>query len=231
MRERRSSLCQKLGFEFSDETLLEQALTHRSAERTHNERLEFLGDSVLNFLVADALYRRFPGSREGELTRLRARLVRGESLAELARELELGSYLSLGAGELKSGGRDRDSILADGFEAVIGAIYLDGGLESCRECLLRVLGSKLEQLEPDAAEKDPKTRLQECLQSRHLPLPIYSIVDTQGDDHDQAFTVQCTLPSLENTTYGHGLNRRSAEQDAAHQALDCLKSIERNNDR
>jgi ribonuclease-3 len=223
VREQRSRLCQRLGFEFSDEHLLEQALTHRSAERTHNERLEFLGDSVLNFLVADALYRRFPESREGELTRLRARLVRGESLAAFARELDLGVYLNLGAGELKSGGRQRDSILADAFEAVIGAVYLDAGLESCRECLQGIMGGKLEELEGDSAQKDPKTRLQEFLQGRHQLLPIYTITDTQGVDHEQAFTVQCTLPGLDTTTFGGGLNRRSAEQDAAQKALELIE--------
>ena len=222
MREPTERLARELGHDFSDPGLLEQALTHRSAHSRHNERLEFLGDAVLNLIAAEILYERFPGSREGELTRLRARLVRRESLAVLARTLQLGSYLKLGAGELKSGGRDRDSILADAFEAVIGAIYEDSNLAACREFLLRAAADMLDGLESGAADKDPKTQLQEWLQSRQMALPVYSVSEVSGDGHEHAFTVECHLSDMDHTSVGHGANRRGAEQQAAARALQAL---------
>lgn len=216
------SLLERCGVQISDTQLLSQALTHRSAGRTHNERLEFLGDAVLELVVTHWLYADFPHASEGELTRLRARLVRKESLAALAREVELGPALALGDGEMKSGGRHRDSILADGFEAVLGALYLDGGLERCDSVLRRLLGPKLPNAARDALSKDPKTRLQEWLQSRAMQLPEYQVVDTHGADHAQEFVVQCRIPQRKIVEDGRGNTRRAAEQQAAGRALEQL---------
>lgn len=214
----------RLGVTLSDERLLSQALTHRSAGRTHNERLEFLGDAVLELVVTDWLYRVFPEAAEGDLTRLRARLVRKESLAVLAREVELGPALSLGEGELKSGGRHRDSILADGFEAVLGAVYLDRGLQCCEEMLLRLLQPHLAAAVEAADSKDPKTRLQEWLQSRSMPLPEYEVVETHGADHAREFVVDCRIAEADVSMQGLGSSRRKAEQRAAERALQQLTS-------
>jgi ribonuclease-3 len=204
-----------LGYAFNDPSLLDRALTHRSADGPHNERLEFLGDAVLSFIVAEELYRRFPQAREGELTRLRARVVRSSSLAAIARSLDLGRDLRLGGGELKSGGRERDSILADALEAIVGAVFLDGGIERCRTWVLGLFDEVLGALEPGEQLKDPKTRLQEWLQGRRLPLPSYSVVAVTGDEHDQHFTVACEVRGLAQTTRGEGSSRRVAEQAAA----------------
>lgn len=215
-------LSKQIGHRFSDTALLEQALTHRSAGSPHNERLEFLGDAVLNFLIAEAFYRRFDHAREGELTRLRASLVKGPTLAALSRQLALGPELRLGSGELKSGGRERESILADAFEAILGAIYLDGGLNACREVVGRIFAERLAAVSPGQVDKDPKTRLQEWLQSRRMTLPAYAVLGTQGDGHQQLFTVECRVESLHAPIHGRGTSRRKAEQDAAEKMLAIL---------
>ncbi|MCU0936588.1 MAG: ribonuclease III [Gammaproteobacteria bacterium] len=208
-------LVSRLGHRFLDPELLERALTHRSATGLHNERLEFLGDAVLGFLISDELFRRFGDAREGDLTRLRARLVREATLAQLARGIGLGEELRLGGGELKSGGRDRDSILADALEAVLGAVYLDAGIERCRSLILDLYGDLLSSLDPGQVEKDPKTRLQEWLQGRRLPLPAYAVVVAAGDGREAGFAVTCEVPALGLRASGEGANRRVAEQVAA----------------
>lgn len=204
-----------LSHRFADPALLETALTHRSAGRSHNERLEFLGDAVVGLLVAEALYRHFPNRTEGELTRLRAELVKEASLAAMARELDLGSQLRLGPGELKSGGWRRESILADAFEALIGAIWLDGGLEAARAALMPLLAPRIAALGDGRIPKDPKTALQEWLQGRSLPLPTYELVEAPGNDPLRAFAVRCAVTEPELEAVGFGPSRRAAERDAA----------------
>lgn len=210
---------ERLGYEPLDSRLFEAALTHRSAGRRHYERLEFLGDAVLNLLVGEHLYRSFPDADEGDLSRLRARIVSREPLAEIAAALELGDALQLGSGELKTGGFRRQSILADAFEAVCGALYLDGGLEAARRIVAGLVEPRIARL-PDAASlKDPKTRLQEYLQSRGLPLPRYEVERTEGEAHDQTFWVVCEVSALGRRVSGTGSSRRRAEQDAAGRVL------------
>ena len=205
-----------------DLNLFVAALTHRSSSGRNNERLEFLGDAVLNLLVAEQLYRRFPKADEGDLSRLRARIVSAEPLAEIATELGVGEVLQLGSGELKSGGFRRESILADAFEALVGAVYLDAGLEPARVFVERAVGARIEHL-PDAADlKDPKTRLQELLQARGMPLPSYRVKSVEGEPHAQTFSVQCDAPSLSRSAVGSGLSRRRAEQEAAQRLLDLI---------
>jgi len=209
----------RLGYEPLDTALFEAALTHRSASGRNNERLEFLGDAVLNLVAADRLYRRFPAASEGDLSRLRARVVSAEPLAGIAQELELGEALQLGSGELKTGGFRRQSILSDALEAVIGAIYLDRGMEPVREIVERLLEPRIAAA-PDPAElKDPKTRLQEWLQGRSLPLPSYGVEAVGGQPHEQHFVIRCEVPSLGEAALGNGSSRRRAEQDAAQQLL------------
>lgn len=215
-------LQQALAYQFRDVSLLAQALTHRSKGSINNERLEFLGDSILGFVAADLLYSRFQESPEGHLSRFRASLVKKETLAELAREFALGDYLRLGSGELKSGGYRRDSILADAMEAIFGAMYLDGGLADVRTLIERCLSTRLENLSVEADLKDPKTRLQEYLQSRRLDLPEYMVTETHGDAHEQEFEVQCTVSGLKQPVRGEGSSRRKAEQTAAQLALKLL---------
>ena len=217
------SLQEQLGHRFRDPRLLLQALTHRSHSTPHNERLEFLGDGVLNCIVAAELYSRFPGLKEGELSRLRASLVREERLHEIAAGLALGDDLRLGEGELKSGGFRRPSILADGLEALIGAVFLDGGFESARDVVLRLYRPLLESAGPNAVGKDPKTQLQEWLQSRRYALPQYSVVATRGAAHEQRFEVECLVRELDLRTVGTGTSRRLAEQEAARAAYDQLQ--------
>jgi ribonuclease III len=217
-----SALCRKLDYTFTQPALLERALTHRSRGAANYERLEFLGDSILSFVVSHELYERFPDLSEGELTRLRASLVKKETLAAVARELSLGEALALGGGELKSGGFDRDSILADSLEAVIGAVYLDGGIDSSRALILRLLQTHLQRLDHDSIPKDPKTELQEYLQKRSLPLPVYNVLQVAGDPHSQMFVVECELPELQLSVRGQGASRRAAEQQAAQSALERL---------
>lgn len=211
-----------LGYAFDSPELLSQALTHRSASPLHNERLEFLGDAVFGVVAAEVLYARFPELREGPLTRARAALVRKESLADIARSIELGNYLTLGGGELKSGGRQRDSTLADALEAVIGAIHIDGGTVASHICVERLLASGLEKLDLARPAKDPKTRLQEFLQGRGLSLPAYDVQVISGSSHEQQFTVKCTVESVPDVVIGEGSSRRQAEQRAAEAALEIL---------
>jgi len=217
-----SRLERQLGHTFNDQGLMTLALTHRSYAGRNNERLEFLGDAVLNFVAGEALYERFPQAREGQLSRLRARLVKGENLALLARGFELGEYLRLGSGELKSGGFRRESILADALEALIGAIYLDAGMDRARERVLAWLENELESLTLVDTNKDPKTRLQEFLQSRACELPRYEVVDIQGEPHCRTFFVECDITLLNDKTRGQGASRRIAEQVAAAAALVAL---------
>jgi ribonuclease III len=215
-------LCRALDYTFNDERLLQQALTHRSAARENNERLEFLGDSILSFVISTELYCRFEQIDEGALSRLRASLVKGDTLAVLARELELGDYLQLGPGELKSGGFRRGSILADALEAIFGAIFLDSDVVTVKRVILALYHERLQNVDPATALKDPKTRLQEFLQSRSLPLPEYEVTDVQGKAHEQRFTVTCTVPTLSESVIAQGSSRRKAEQAAAQQALQRL---------
>lgn len=216
-------LFQQLGYTFKDPELLRTALTHRSAGTPHNERLEFLGDSIVNYIMAEAVFQRFPRAREGELTRMRSSLVKGDTLAELARELKLGDYLLLGGGELKSGGWRRTSILSDAMEAVIGALFLDAGMEMCRDFLYRLYRERLQNLAPASYPKDAKTRLQEYLQAHKQALPEYEVVAVDGDPHEQYFEVRCHLPSHKRVTQGRAKSRRHAEQAAAQHALDLLQ--------
>lgn len=213
----------KIGHTFVDEDLLKRAITHRSAGSRHNERLEFLGDSILSLVIAEALYHRFPDVSEGDMSRMRATLVREKTLAELAREFDLGEYLILGPGELKSGGFRRESILADTVEALIGAIFLDVGIEQIRILLLQWYASRLDEIRPGADQKDPKTRLQELLQGKRKPLPSYVVVKVKGEAHNQEFTVQCEIEGVDVTVVGVGSSRRKAEQAAAEKALEQLK--------
>ena len=219
------SLAERLGYHFDNPELLQRALTHRSSGKNNNERLEFLGDAVLGCVIAAEIFRLYPKAREGELSRLRASLVRRESLAELAQSLEIGSYLRLGSGERKSGGHHRNSILADGLEAVLGAIYLDGGFGPCRDCILELFADRLTGL-PDLSNlKDPKTRLLEYLQSHQQPLPEYRLLETTGDAHNQRFRVQCQVQDAASpATEGIARNRRNAEQMAAAQMLEQLEA-------
>lgn len=216
-----TSLQKKLGYQFQNSALLEQALTHRSCKGQHNERLEFLGDAVLSMVIADSLYQNFPKTREGDLTRMRASLVKGVTLAEIARELELAQYLRLGPGELKSGGARRESIQADAVEAILGAIYLDSGIDACRERILHWFGSRLVSIQP-GVQKDSKTLLQEFLQGHRLALPFYEVIDVQGEAHEQTFTVRCSVAGVESVQ-ATGSSRRKAEQDCAHLILEQLK--------
>ena len=211
----------KLGHSFRDAQLLRLALTHRSAGRPNNERLEFLGDALVNFVVAEMLYEAHPRADEGELSRLRAHLVSGAALAERAREMGLGDDLLLGPGELKSGGFRRDSILADAFEALIAAVYLDGGFDACRALLRKMFAEAANAGEP--AQKDAKTRLQEWLQAQGYPLPHYELLATHGEEHARIFDVACVLSDPEPARFeGSGSSRRAAEQIAAESALDAL---------
>nr|WP_209262351.1 ribonuclease III [Thiorhodococcus minor] len=214
-----------MGYEPQDAELLEQALTHRSASAVNNERLEFLGDALIGFVIAEALWDRFPAADEGRLSRMRASLVKRESLAKLARDLRLGDYLRLGAGELRSGGHARDSILADALEAVLGAVYRDAGFEVARRVALSLFHAKLEQTDASRAGKDPKTRLQELLQARKRPLPEYVVVAIDGDQHDQTFTVSCVLQDDDLSSRGIGTSRRRAEQAAAELMLEQIRDV------
>lgn len=216
---KREDLERALGHRFATPRLLEQALTHRSHSTPHNERLEFLGDSVLNFVVAAELFARFPALEEGRLTRMRASLVREESLHRVALEIGLGDHLRLGKGALKSGDFRRASVLADALEAIFGAVFLDAGFEAAREMIVRLLSPALSGLDPKAVSKDAKTRLQEWLQGHRYALPQYMVVATHGAGHNQLFEVECLIGELEIRTVGTGSSRRAAEQDAARQAF------------
>lgn len=218
-----AGLEKKLGHVFADRQLLQTALTHRSHSTPHNERLEFIGDGVLNCVVAVLLYERFPQLAEGDLSRLRANLVRQDTLHEIALSLSLGEYLRLGEGEMKSGGHRRPSILADTFEALIGACLLDAGFDCARNVLKAQFDERIANATPGGqAIKDPKTRLQEFLQARRQPLPKYTLHTTRGEAHAQEFVVSCDVAALRLTTEGSGSSRRAAEQMAAERALEKL---------
>ncbi len=211
------------GYQFSRSELLEQALTHRSHSRSvNNERLEFLGDSVLNLIISNFIYRRFESASEGRLSRIRASLVKQETLAEVARKINLGDHIYLGGGELKSGGFRRDSILSDALEAVIAAIYLDSDYTQAEKTVLHLFDDLLQAVDVDSSLKDPKTQLQEFLQGRQKSLPRYEVVQTDGKSHDQIFTVSCELVDLDLKSKGKGSSRKKAEQQAAHQLLTKL---------
>jgi ribonuclease-3 len=212
-------LSKRLTYSFVNGSLLTQALTHRSYSALNNERLEFLGDGALNFIIANQLYQRFPRLAEGDLSRLRAQLVKEVTLSELALTLELGDLLKLGEGELKSAGWRRPSILADALEAIIGAAYLDGGFNAAESIVLALYTDKLETIDPKAIDKDPKSLLQELLQSRKIAVPEYTVTHTEGEAHAQKFIVECTVPRLNIRTVGEGTSRRIAEQQAAQIAL------------
>lgn len=224
MKPSRDVLMRKLAYQFLDPTLLDQALTHRSADGRNNERLEYLGDAVLGMLAAEELFKRHPRATEGELSRIRAALVKGKTLAAIAVELGLSEFLYLGPGEMKSGGARRDSILAGALEAIMGAVYLDGGLDACRELVLRLISARLEEFTPQTMRKDPKTRLQEYLQARRTPLPTYTTVNVSGAEHSQMFKVSCQVEGVDATFDGVGASRRDAEQQAAELALQHLES-------
>lgn len=212
----------RLGHSFADPGLFVRALTHRSAGARNNERLEFLGDAILTFLVAEHVYEAYPRGSEGKLTRLRARIVRRESLAGAARGLGVGDALVLGAGEHKTGGGERESILAGAFEAIVGAIYLDSDLATCRNRTRALLEHWFDAASLDDGDKDAKTRLQELMQSRAQPLPVYRIVEVGGADHERRFTVCCRVEGVDDERIGTGSSRRRAEQDAAMRVMDML---------
>jgi len=213
-----------LGYAFDKKNLLGRALCHRSVGKQSNERLEFLGDAVLNCIIANELYRRYPQYKEGDLSRLRANLVNGDVLAEIANEFQIGKYLQFGSGELKSGGRTRQSILADAIEAIIGAIFLDGGLAKCQKRVIAWYQTRLEKIAL-INTKDAKTTLQELLQMRHLPLPIYQVVKTEGVAHAQVFYVECSVSGVSGVALGVGPNKRRAEQAAAKKFLELIQDI------
>ena len=211
------------GYRFSRSQLLEQALTHRSYSRSvNNERLEFLGDSILNLIISDYIYRHFEGASEGRLSRIRASLVKQGTLADVARNIHLGDHILLGGGELKSGGFRRDSILSDGLEALIAAIYLDSGYAEAEKMVLHLFHDLLQKVDVERSLKDAKTKLQEYLQGRQNSLPIYEVVQTSGKSHDQVFTVRCELSDLGLQSEGKGASRKKAEQQAADQILQNL---------
>ena len=211
-----------LGHDFRDAGLLSQALTHRSFSRNHNERLEFLGDALLGLFIANELFIRFPDAAESDLTRLRSSLVKQETLAQLAKQLDLGSYIRFGIGEHKSGGGRKDSLLANAMEALIGAIYLDSDLESCRRFILAVYASLLDGLTLENIPKDPKSKLQEHMQADRKPLPAYNVIAEEGEAHNKMFTVECCIDGLARPIVAKGRSKRAAEQTAARTALDMI---------
>ena len=215
-------LSQRIDYTFRDTSLIELALTHRSCGGKNNERLEFLGDSIVNLVIAEALFLKFPEAKEGKLSRLRARMVKGVTLAELARHFGLGDFLHLGTGEMKSGGHRRESILADTVEAIIGAIYLDSDMDTVKDKILQWYDSRLMELSLDDPLKDPKTRLQEHLQGKQLPLPKYDVLSIEGSAHEQIFKIKCVVKDIEKSIVGLGASRRIAEKKAAAQALKLL---------
>lgn len=215
-------LQRRLEYEFKDESLLTQSLTHRSAGSKNNERLEFLGDAILGFEIAENLCRQHPGASEGELSRARAQLVKRETLARVARRLELGDYLYLGTGELRSGGQTRDSILSDAVEAIIAAVFMDDDIASARALVRRILKKEIEEISPQEQPKDSKTQLQEYLQARGKALPVYDVISVEGSAHEQEFLVECKVSSLDLIEKGMGSSRRKAEQQAASRVLENI---------
>lgn len=219
-----NALVDVLNYDFKNSDLLVEALTHRSAGAKNYERLEFLGDSIVNFVIADKLFTLYPQYPEGDLSRLRASLVNQDGLAEIARDLNLGDYLILGGGELKSGGYRRDSILSDTVEAIIGAVYIDGGFAVSQSLVHRLYENQFENIPDPSTLKDPKTRLQELLQSRKLPLPVYEVNDVSGKAHNQVFLVSCSIDDLNIKSSGKAASRRKAEQKAAIEAITKVES-------
>lgn len=215
-------MCRQLGYVFTQPQLLQRALTHRSFAPDHNERLEFLGDSILGCVIAKYLYSEFPDLSEGDLSRLRSNLVKESTLVIFARQLNLGSQLKLGEGELKSGGFRRPSILADAVEALFGAVFVDGGFLAAERAVLNLFVPYLAQVDMKTLGKDAKTLLQEYLQGKRLPLPCYSVLETQGEAHEQLFQVECVIPALKLITRGSGTSRRNAEQQAALAAYQII---------
>ena len=222
MSEDLARLQRALGYLFQDESALIRALTHRSVGHDNNERLEFLGDALLNFVIGEAVFLRLPRAAEGDLSRMRAMLVREETLAVVARRLELGEVLRLGSGELKSGGYRRDSILADGLEALIGAVYLEGGFAAGRDLCLRLFAPELDHLPDPGTLKDSKTRLQEHLQAAGRPLPEYTVLSEEGPPHRRSFRIRCRLPDDGSESTGEGASRKFAEQQSAERMLHSL---------
>lgn len=218
-------LLKKLEYSFNDIGLLDEALTHRSFASRNNERLEFLGDGILNFVIAHELFKLYPDVQEGDLSRLRANLVNKETLAEIAKKLDLGDAIKLGSGELKSGGFRRPSILADAVESILGAVYCDGGFEICRNLIVRLYSGKLSSPVDLQSLKDPKTRLQELLQSRSYPLPDYQVINITGQAHAQVFHLKCTIEQMNIEVKGEGKSRRKAEQVAAEKAIAEVESF------
>ncbi len=214
-------LMRSLQYSFNDESLLEQALRHRSMGKVNNERLEFLGDSILGYVIAEKLYAHFEKGKEGQLTRLRANLVNGKTLAEIGHELELYEYVSLGPGENKSGNYKRDSVLADAMEAIFAAIYLDSSMEEVKKVMSALFDHRMASMSLDSIKKDPKTRLQEWLQAQKRTLPVYTLIKGENYGQDSEFIVECQVEGIE-TTVGEGKNRRFAEQEAAQKALELL---------
>ncbi|UTA46283.1 ribonuclease III [Simiduia sp. 21SJ11W-1] len=212
----------QLGYVFEQPKLLQLALSHRSVGQPNNERLEFLGDSILNFVVAEQLFEAFPEAREGQLTRLRANLVKGETLASIANELSLGEYVRLGDGERKSGGHTRASILADLVEAIIGAVYKESGLASAKALIVRLVGERIRAITLEDQHKDSKSALQEYLQSRQQPLPDYVLEEVDGEGHAQRFTVKCVVAGLKDAPMATDTSRKKAEKKAASLALSAL---------
>ena len=222
MTRKPEQLGKKLGLSFNDPQLFTMALTHRSVGAHNNERLEFLGDSILGFVIAQLLYEQFPEASEGVLSRLRASLVNQSSLAELARNHQLGDYLRLGSGELKSGGFRRDSILSDALEAIMGALFKDQGIVACQQWIEQLFADKLKSLSLDNWQKDPKTQLQELMQAKKMELPEYTLMTMSGLAHEQTFQVKCTIPLIAEACIGTGVSRKKAEQAAAEQMLELL---------
>lgn len=216
-------LAKKLHYVFRSPELLTTALTHRSRGGENNERLEFLGDSIVNFVIAEMLYQQFPSAMEGELSRWRASLVNRDALADLAKDFDLGDHLLLGTGEMRSGGSKRESILSCAMEAIIGAIYLDGGFDAASACIKKWYEPLINSLSSASSHKDPKTLLQEHLQSQRLSLPVYTVESIEGEAHKQLFTVSCEVEELGKKTLGKGTSRRRAEQESAQAMLEELK--------
>lgn len=217
-------LCKQLGYSFKNQNIIREALTHRSVCKSNNERLEYLGDSILNFVIASALFKMFPDAKEGELSRIRSYLVKGDRLTEIAQSLQLGGFLELGPGELKSGGARRASILEDAFEALIGAVYLDSNIIETHRVVIELYTEQFKSIPESDDLKDPKTRLQEYLQARKLPLPEYHIEETSGEQHKKKFTVSCKVEGLDVNTLGIAGSRRKAEQESAEKALVALSN-------
>lgn len=226
MENKFAQLMDKIKYDFTDVSLLSTALSHRSCGKTNNERLEFLGDSLVNFIAAHELFKRFPSAQEGELSRLRAFLVRGETLAAIAKEFNLSQYIRLGSGELKSGGAYRVSILADAVEAIIGAMFLDSDLETCYAKVAEWYQERIDGLSLEEVYKDPKSLLQELVQAKQLPLPEYHLVKIVGKEHQQKFIIECFVKLLDKPCKGEGTSRRRAEQAAANAVLEELRHVD-----